>query len=181
MSASLKGFHRTNSQPAVHACQMSDLRSRRCLHWAGFFNNERTCVRSVFLNTRSSGNSLQYGYRDAPCVQPSSQACGRCRNFLHATLESSSVVVRITLQARRAKLLRRAFEWLYICLMWSTMRLMAGTRVNSRHEQHLTTLTLHDCLLNNQLQRPCSACYCNQVSSLDNDTHSQERCSLKKE
>jgi len=160
--AFMKGFHRT------------DLHVRRCLHWAAFFEKGRTCLRSFGCNTRSSSNYLQHGTRAAsaaPCVQPKRWFVWP---WLHHSAEFSSVVARIMhVTGCRAKLLRRI--WKNNVLDMVNMRLLAGTRVNSRH-----LATLHGHLLNYQLQRPCSACDCTQVGSSDNDIGCQERFSLRK-
>ena len=93
----------------------------------------------------------------------SSHLCGLDYTILHATPESSSVVARIMhVTGRRAMLLRRIA--IKHVLNMVKLRLLAGTRVNSRH-----LATLHGCLLNYQLKGPCSACDCNQVGSSDND------------
>ena len=156
LSANLKGFHRTDLQLAAHAFTSQTLLALRAFCEESVIPDQAAFICRMVIQMHC-------------CVQPSSHVCCRCYTMLHATSKPSCFVVRILhVTDRRAKSLRRT--WKNMCLIWSTMRLLAGTCVNSRH-----LATLHDCLLNNQPQRHCSACDCNV-----DDTDCQRRFSLKK-
>lgn len=108
-------------------------------------------------NTSPSSNCFQHGDRtasDAPCVQPKP-------SFVWPWLQHSACTCNAS-DTSQSKIAETTLKKYVLDMV--NMRLLAGTRVNSRH-----LATLHGCLLNYQLKRPCSACGCNQVGFSDND------------